>query len=254
VLCLRLYTRLHIVRKGLGADDLMICVAMALSLVFIGVSFKVGQYGLGIHLWNVPASEWSPHFLLWEIISSAVWAVAVTSSKISILLLYLRLSVEQNMRHIIYGLFFMVVAYSLTSVFTLMVGCIPPAASWDVSITDATCIDRDAAIYATSIMNICTDFVILILPIKMFLGLQMAKRQKIALIGLFITGGFVCVTAVVRTVLLAPLFDSADYTWNVVDQYVWCFIEINTGIVCACISTLKPFFSRHMSFLLGGSQ
>lgn len=43
---------------------------------------------------------------------------------------------------------------------------------------------------------------------------------------------------------------SADYTWDAVEQFQWCFAEVNAGIVCACAPALKPFFARYIPSLL----
>lgn len=43
---------------------------------------------------------------------------------------------------------------------------------------------------------------------------------------------------------------SADYTWEAVEQFQWCFAEVNAGIVCACAPALRPFFARYLPSLL----
>jgi hypothetical protein len=43
---------------------------------------------------------------------------------------------------------------------------------------------------------------------------------------------------------------STDYTWDAVEQFQWCFAEVNAGIVCACAPALKPFFARYIPGLL----
>jgi hypothetical protein len=46
---------------------------------------------------------------------------------------------------------------------------------------------------------------------------------------------------------------SADYTWDIVEQYHWCFAEVNAGILCASIPALKPFFARYLPGLINSS-
>ncbi|KAK7724880.1 hypothetical protein SLS57_004151 [Botryosphaeria dothidea] len=188
----------------------------------------------------------------WEIAASAVYAPAVTCGKISILLFYLRLSPDSTFRVIILIMIFFVTSYSICSIFTLIFGCLPVRAIYDLTVPNPKCINRNAVILALSIFNIVTDLITLVLPMRIVLPLQMPKRQKVTLIIVFLSGAFVCASAIARTVLLIPLFNSPDYTWNVVDQYVWSFIEINVGIICASIPPLKPFFSRYAPILLGG--
>ncbi|KAI8313609.1 Satratoxin biosynthesis SC1 cluster protein 4 [Colletotrichum sp. SAR11_240] len=76
--------------------------------------------------------------------------------------------------------------------------------------------------------------------------LQMPKRQKWSLIALFATGGFVCLCAIRRTILLPPLFQSKDSTRDVEKQLNWASVEVNAGIICASVPALKPFFMRYL--------
>ncbi|KAI8253570.1 Satratoxin biosynthesis SC1 cluster protein 4 [Colletotrichum sp. SAR11_239] len=101
-----------------------------------------------------------------------------------------------------------------------------------------------------SIANIVMDIVILVLPLKIVIPLQMARRQKASVILLFATGTFVCAAAIKRTIILPPLMKSLDYSWDVAEQFNWSFLEANAGIVCAAVPGLKPFFMRYLpSFL-----
>jgi hypothetical protein len=43
---------------------------------------------------------------------------------------------------------------------------------------------------------------------------------------------------------------SSDYASDAVEQFQWCFAEVNAGIVCACAPALKPFFVRYLPGLL----
>jgi hypothetical protein len=43
---------------------------------------------------------------------------------------------------------------------------------------------------------------------------------------------------------------SKGYTWAAVEQFQWCFAEVNLTIVCACARALKPFFARYLPGLL----
>ncbi|KAL1615510.1 hypothetical protein SLS56_011798 [Neofusicoccum ribis] len=234
IVCLRLYTRLAI-KHFLGDDD-------------------DADYGLGIHLWNVSLESYSPHFLKWEMAASVVYAPAVACTKISILLFYRRLSPGRVFAITAQGITFFLIAYSVCSIFTLIFGCLPVRAIYDLTAPKSRCINRNAAILALSIVNIVINIVMLLLPLQILIPLHIPKRQKLALTVVFLIGAFACASSIVRTVLLIPLFKSPDFTWNVVDQYVWAFIEINTSIVCASIPPLKPLFSRYLPVVLGGQH
>lgn len=83
---------------------------------------------------------------------------------------------------------FVVVSYSLCSVLTLILGCLPVRAIWDLTVKSPKCINRNAVILTLSILNIATDIVVLVLPMKIVLPLQMPRRQKIGLYAIFLSG------------------------------------------------------------------
>jgi hypothetical protein len=57
-----------------------------------------------------------------------------------------------------------------------------------------------------------------------------------------------------RTILLPPLVSSSDYTWDAVEQFYWCFAEVNVGILCASIPALRPLFMRYIPSFLAHSR
>lgn len=60
----------------------------------------------------------------------------------------------------------------------------------------------------------------------------------------------VCITSIIRLVSLKRIADSADPTFDNVGAASWSAIECNTGIICACLPTLKPLMSKIMPGLL----
>jgi hypothetical protein len=49
---------------------------------------------------------------------------------------------------------------------------------------------------------------------------------------------------------MPPLLASPDYTWKLPEQFVWSFIEVNAGIICASVPALKPLCMRYLPFLI----
>lgn len=76
---------------------------------------------------------------------------------------------------------------SLTFAYALI--CIPISANWDHSIENA-CGNLVILNLAAPIAWILTDFAILIAPIPILKGMQLARRDKIGIIALFLTGGW----------------------------------------------------------------
>ncbi|KAM5357516.1 hypothetical protein ACJZ2D_016191 [Fusarium nematophilum] len=125
--------------------------------------------------------------------------------------------------------------------------------AWDITITHGSCIDRMAYFIATLALNVATDLFMLALPIPMLWKVKMPKRQKLGLIGIFMTGSFVCVIGFLRIQSLFGLMGLHDLTWHLVDGYVWVVIEMNTGIICACLPFMKPFLKHIFPRVFGSS-
>jgi hypothetical protein len=60
---------------------------------------------------------------------------------------------------------------------------------WDLSIQDGSCIDPSRIWVFNAVMNSFTDIFMLFLPILMMWNVQIARRQKFAVIGIFLMGG-----------------------------------------------------------------
>ena len=111
-------------------------------------------------------------------------------AKISLLFFYLRLSPERNFRIIIYVLISLFALYGLIYAMISLFGCQPIKASWDLA-AQATgkCIDKFGFFLAASVANVVMDLVILLLPLRIVIPLQIPRRQKMSLLFLFTTGG-----------------------------------------------------------------
>ena len=84
--------------------------------------------------------------------------------------------------------FAVVLAWSIGSIASTIWQCVPIEASWNNTITDKVCVNSDASWYQYGIINIVTDVMILALPIRPILKLQLHKREKLALLGVFALG------------------------------------------------------------------
>ena len=129
-----------------------------------------------------------------------LYCPAMMFSKIAVLLCYLRISPEVTFRLTVYIMMGIVVAYNIALMLSLIFACRPIAKNWDATITTGSCINRPAVYLANGILNIITDFAILILPLPMIRNLQMPFRQKVLLVIFFSVGSlYVFRTSVKRS-------------------------------------------------------
>ncbi|KAK2060845.1 integral membrane protein [Colletotrichum caudatum] len=244
---LRAFTRVSLTKKAFGLDDYLIGISLGLAIIFFGLSVKLCELGVGVHLWQVKRADFSPGFLLHTFIAILVYSLSVTTAKLSLLFLYLRLSPERWFRIVTMAFISFATTYALIYLLLIIFSCRPIQASWDLSArAGAICVDKGVIYLALSGTNIAMDIVCLVLPLKIIIPLQMARRQKLSLILLFATGGLVCICAIRRTTILPLLLKSKDFTFDLQKQLNWASVEVNAGVICASIPALKPFFVRYM--------
>lgn len=66
-----------------------------------------------------------------------------------------------------------------------------------------------------SIITIFLDFVILLLPVPIVWGLQLPKKQRLAVVALFGAGIIVCIAGIVHAYFVnVALVQSYDETWT----------------------------------------
>lgn len=106
----------------------------------------------------------------------------------SVLVFYLRLSPQTGFRWTVYILMGIVCAYTIAYELMIIFQCSPVPAAWDITIK-GNCMAPMVPMMVLSSANILIDLVILFIPVKVFLELNMSKRQRMSLIALFGAGG-----------------------------------------------------------------
>ncbi|PKX90720.1 putative integral membrane protein (Pth11) [Aspergillus novofumigatus IBT 16806] len=234
VLGLRMYTR-GVILRTVAIDDYI-------------------QNGYGVHIWDLYLVKLKP-FKQNDLAAEDIFALGIWFVKTSILLFYLRLNPERRFRQWTYGIMAFVFIYSLISILVFTCGCIPVTAMWDMTqMATAKCVDQLAFVYANAAFNLLSDLMTLILPIKLCWSLQTTRKQKVLLCLVLAMGSFACVIAIVRIVTMMPFVHSMDFTWYKVTLAKWAMVEINVGIICACLPVLRPLVLRVFPRLAGSKN
>ncbi|CAG8376068.1 unnamed protein product [Penicillium salamii] len=266
-LAIRTWTRLYIVRS-FRSDDYFMIIALLLSCVLTGVTLDMLNWGLGKHMWDVPATYLSPMFAKLNLTSAIVYCAATGFTKTSVLVFYLRIFPSRNFHIAVWIIVFIAVGYSLASVLANLLSCTPVAKSWDATITTGHCMNRPVFYFANAGLGIFTDFATVIVPMYAMARwmtpaeanlcyrpwlrrLQMPLRQKIAVSAILAMGCFVGVVSCIRLASLYTLLRSPDLTWATTDALMWCCIELNLGIFGGCVTAIRPFVRRYFPRLLG---
>ncbi|RYP41691.1 hypothetical protein DL767_000896 [Monosporascus sp. MG133] len=170
-----------------------------------------------------------------------VYMAGVTVPKVTILLLYLRIFTQREIRIITWIVIGVVVANFFTS--GLIVGltiCQPFAYKWDKTIPGGRCANLMAAYRLISIPNLVTDLAILFLPFYPLWHLQMNKPLKVGIFLTFMTGSLGIITAIIRFVGFYTVDLLSDPTYLSIDTMTYTVLEPGAYFICSCLPGIKP--------------
>ncbi|CAG8962368.1 hypothetical protein HYFRA_00014166 [Hymenoscyphus fraxineus] len=130
--------------------------------------------------------------------------------------------------------------------FSAIFTCTPISLAWDFTKvpglnTTGTCINRFMMFQAQAWMAMAIDFLILFLPSRMVINLQMSTKKKIGLLATFAVGSATCVTSVLRLVFFLDGEKEIDAPWAAGPSNVLLALEANLLIICASITTIRAF-------------
>ncbi|KAJ5987213.1 hypothetical protein N7451_011578 [Penicillium sp. IBT 35674x] len=173
----------------------------------------------------------------------------------SILTYYVRIFQIRPFRIAVYVVGSLVVVWAITVWFISIFSCRPVNGFWDKSVT-SSCVSNKEFYVGNAVPNICTDVMILILPLRMVWALQTTRMQKVTLSAIFLLGGFVVVCSCIR---LGTQFkvDDPDFTCKSLQMVfqrnsysratgamngtvIWTSLEVSFGVISACLPTMRP--------------
>lgn len=178
------------------------------------------------------------------------------ATKTSVLIFYLRIArnTQKVLRIASYITLAIVNIGGIILTFLTAFQCSPVSAAY-ASDNTGHCMSIVTIFLCSAPVNIITDLAILVLPIPVLTGMRLPLRQKTILIITFALGIFVTAVDVVRIYYLQQAVDDLgatdsqigsgpDFSYSNSTAVMWSAVEVNVGIICACIPTLKPLINR----------
>ncbi|OQD95217.1 hypothetical protein PENSOL_c021G01676 [Penicillium solitum] len=222
-------------KSGLGLDDWTILVSSMFAVIVMAFMLVACTYGFGQHIANIT----TPHRLMTMkacqlfFVSQAFYKLTMNMTKMSILMLYLRIFIQRWFRIACSVLLAIITSYMVGAFFASVFQCTPVARAWNKAIP-GSCIDITTNWYANAGFSIATDIIILTLPMYPLYKSKIILKRKIALMIVFALGAFVVVTSIVRMQTLDFSSTSPDPTYDIASS-VWTMLEENVAITCACL-------------------
>ncbi|KAK5655153.1 hypothetical protein OQA88_6052 [Cercophora sp. LCS_1] len=241
---LRTWTRKVIINK-MGMDD---WAAIITTIVVWGEGISIAvstRYGLGRHIFAVQPPTLIPTYWKTFWVTLLLYHAALLGAKMTFLLQYYRILAIQRMR-IVYIVAIVVVGlWGFAQVLIALLICRPIQGLWDKSIK-ADCMPNAPQIYVNAAGNIVTDIAIFLLPLPALKQLNLKRRQKVMLLGIFSLGFFTVAISIIRIKFLDI---HEDVTWQHVESSGWSIGELASALTCSSLPTLRPFVAKYVPSL-----
>jgi len=198
--------------------------------------------GLGHHICHVSAEQ-KYHFSRLTFALQRANQPALVCIKSSILLFYMRLFPSKKFRIFAYANLAYTIIWGIATWFVNLTVCTPVAYYYDRTIPGGHCKNQVVSGTVNGSLSLVGDIFILALPIPMVFQLQINVRRKVALVGIFLLGSFVCVTSAIRIAALIA-FTPNDATYTQVYASGWTFMEMGVAVISGNLPLMRPLFER----------
>ncbi|KAJ5174937.1 uncharacterized protein N7482_000814 [Penicillium canariense] len=252
---LRILTRLVITKLEAGWDDwatiLLSCFVVPVN---IG-SIMLGKAGLGKDIWTIEFSNITRILHIFYI-QELVYIACITLTKICFLLFYLRIFPSERMRRVIKVSCLVTVCYGITFIFALAFQCWPIEHTWygwDGQ-HPGKCVQNHTLVVVAAALNIVLDAWVIALPIPKVLELQASITTKLQVVLMFSVGFLITGVSIYRTIMLKIFATSTNPTWDNAPGGYWSVIEVNVGLFCLCMPSMRSLLGRLFPSMFGSTK
>ncbi|VUC35253.1 unnamed protein product [Clonostachys rosea] len=227
----RIYAR--VTGAGLGIDD---CLATLSWLLF-------SNCGSGYEIMDAMVNV--PLILRLSFAFQLIVLYAACFSKLSVLFFYTRVFQINSLMlasHLTQGLIgFWTLAFTMAIVFS----CSPVYAQWDmIAQATATCINQVRMFLGLILSNAVLDLVIMAIPIRSILQLQMRLTDKIGVLTCILLGLIAVIAAIARGAYTASV-DFTNITGTMPVSVFLSTLEPILSVICISLPPLRPLWRRY---------
>ncbi|KAL4919246.1 hypothetical protein BDW62DRAFT_47106 [Aspergillus aurantiobrunneus] len=240
---LRVVSR-RIRKVSLGLDDYLMLTAIWFVIVSaILVITTVTHGGVGFHM-----TEVNPEDLIYTmkmiIVLQSLYGIGLALVKTSLMVLYYRLfGTKKSFRIAICLTGAIVWAWGFSIVLESFLLCQPVEFNYNpMRPGGGKCGNRNAAFVVAGVLNMVTDFMVMLLPVPYIWGLQLATGRKVGLVITFCLGLFVSAISMVRVFSLMRI-DFQDAPWTLPLPLMWSIVEEELAVVAANLPIMRHVFA-----------
>ncbi|KAF2147608.1 hypothetical protein K461DRAFT_213423, partial [Myriangium duriaei CBS 260.36] len=239
----RLYSRFSITRSP-SIDDGFIVLALGFLIGSLVTYLEEERWGEGYHASTLVTSEIINFFhSFW----ATLWCYCgcLACVKMSLLFQYRKIltTTGSRYRYTINGLLILAGVTGLWTVLSGIFICWPISFFW-LRQGSGKCMNTWPLFIGNGALNMFTDVLVFLSPLPILQTLHLPLRQKLALMAVFLTGGFVMIVSAIRLAVFVKSNGATDFSWEQTILGTWSFVECALAIICASVPALKPLVIR----------
>ncbi|KAI2608961.1 uncharacterized protein GGS25DRAFT_297947 [Hypoxylon fragiforme] len=231
-----------IVLKRSGMDDYMALGALLFSIGYLIILYIGKNEGMGSPMTVLTLDEMGSLLKITFAIEILYYSI-IGCVKASIVFMYDRFAISNGFKHLCVSTNILMLVFFLASIGVVVGQCRPLRKAWDITfLAPGSCINTTAFFYFTSSFGILLDVWIIVLPIPTLKKLQVSKRDRRVLYGVFGIGLLATACSCARLYSIHTFTMAEDPFRDSILVNLWSIVEVNVAIWCACAPALKPLF------------
>ncbi|KAJ1323842.1 CFEM domain-containing protein [Microdochium nivale] len=250
---IRAIYRQFVTDLGLGPDDWTI-IAVALGCIPCTVlNYRLAEYGIGRDIWTLTPHQITNFGITFYFIT-IVYLTKFAILKLSIMFFYLRIFPDIHFRRLAWLTIGFIVMYGLAFDLAAALQCLPISynwTKWNDTQQSGRCSSAPAIAWSHAAVNIALDLWMLALPLWQVRTLNIHWKKKIGIGAMFVVGTFVTIVSIIRLASIIKFSSSSNLTFDYTQITLWSTVEVATGVMCACMPTMRLILVRAWPKIFG---
>ncbi|KJZ68931.1 hypothetical protein HIM_11674 [Hirsutella minnesotensis 3608] len=243
-------------KMTLGTDDWMTLAALVLSLPSaVFNSHVLAPNGMGRDAWTLSFDQITT-FIRFFSIEEILYFLDIAVSKLALLFFYLRIFSSTSVRRILLASIVFVGLFGVAFVIVAILQCQPVSYAWDKwnGEHQGHCLNIGAMVKSHAIISIALDFWMLAIPLRQLRHVRIDWQHKVGVALMFSVGTFVTIVSILRFRATNFTSHTTNPTRDFFEIGLWSMIEINVGIMCVCLPSLRLLLARLFPLLTSSTQ
>jgi hypothetical protein len=239
---LRLYSRYHLQAK-VWWDDLCDVIGLFFCTAFVGTNMHMIRLTHGYDLWFIEFDTIT-EFLLETYICFIFYLLGRSIVRLSIILFYMRIFQIKLAKDLLVYSFVINVVYCISAVTVLACQCSPVNYFWNQwdGEHEGRCLSTEKVVWACAAIAFVFDLWLILFPMAFIARLKLSWQKKLQASIMFIVGLAVLITSAFRFTTLSKFSTSKNPTRDSMEAGLFSALELEIGIICACLPSLQVFF------------